>query len=127
VIEVQKIIIADRNRLMREMVTKAINADDKLMIVRNLDSYDSLFEHVQQGDVDWVIVSLPDREETLPLAIREILINFPSVGVLIVSPDGRHVRVKRLEEHERILDGISLDELILILQADVDSAGREDI
>lgn len=113
----QKIIIADKNRLLREMLTKAIEINHHLRIVNILDSYDQLFEITRNHQPDWVILSLPDDREDLPVEVKEILVNFPSVGVLVVSPDGRHMRVKWLEVHEQILDGINLDSLINLLSS----------
>ncbi|HKJ26106.1 MAG TPA: hypothetical protein VJ965_00590 [Anaerolineales bacterium] len=110
-------MIADQNRLLREMLTKAINTEQDLEIVRILNSHHHLYEQVQNNDIDWVIMSWPDEEETLPDDVRKILADFPSVGVLIVSPDGSHVRAKWLKVHERILDGIGLNELIELLSA----------
>ncbi|MEJ2757121.1 MAG: hypothetical protein P8046_01445 [Anaerolineales bacterium] len=115
----QKIIVADKNRLLREMLTKAINRNHNLRIVNILDSHDRLFEIAQKRQADWIILSLPNDQEDLPLEVKEILVNFPDVGVLVVSPDGRHMRVKWLEVHEQILDGMDLDGLINLLSASV--------
>ena len=113
--EVQKIIIADRNRLLREMLTKAINADEHLKIVHILTSLDDLSEHVESDKADWVILSYAWGNESLPPEVNEMMISFPDVGVMQVSPDGSQVRLRWLEERKRVLDGISLDKFIQLL------------
>lgn len=115
----QKIIVADKNRLLREMLTKAISRNQNLSIVNILDSHDQLYEIAKKKQTDWVILTLPNDQDDLPLEVKEILVNFPDVGVLVVSPDGRQIRVKWLEVHEQILDGIDFDDLIKLLSAKV--------
>jgi DNA-binding NarL/FixJ family response regulator len=109
------IIIVDQNRLLREMLSKAISADQDVKSVRILKSHHRLYEEVQKQEVDWVIISLPDDQDEVPTEIKQIWVDYPDTGVLIVSPDGSHLRVKWLEAHEQVLDGISLGELIELL------------
>lgn len=108
----QRIIIADKNRLMREMLAKAISTDKNLKILKVLNSYNRIAEVINKEEVDWVIISLPKISAELPVQIKDILVNHSHVGILVVSPDGSSMRVKWLEVEERVLDGISLDELI---------------
>ena len=110
-----KIIIADHNRLLREMLTKAISADEDVKIVKILDSHHNLYEQVQRHEVDWVIISQPDDQDELPSEVKQIWVDYPDTGVLVVSPDGAHLSAKWLEAREQVLDGISLAELLELL------------
>lgn len=110
-----KIIIADHNRLLREMLTKAISADEDVKIVKILDSHHNLYEQVQRHEVDWVIISQPDDQDELPSEVKQIWVDYPDTGVLVVSPDGSHLSAKWLEAREQVLDGISLAELLELL------------
>lgn len=110
-----KIIVADHNRLLREMLTKAISADEDVKIVKILDSHNNLYEQVQKHEVDWVIISQPDDQEELPSGVKQIWVDYPDTGVLVVSPDGSHLTAKWLESREQVLDGISLAELLELL------------
>ena len=110
-----KIIIADHNRLLREMLTKAISADEDVKIVKILDSHHNLYEQVQKHEVDWVIISQPDDQDELPSEVKQIWVDYPDTGVLVVSPDGSHLSAKWLEAREQVLDGISLAELLELL------------
>jgi chemotaxis response regulator CheB len=111
----QKIIVANHNRLLREMIARVINADENLKIVKILDSLENLYEHVQRHNIDWVIVSFTDGKNNLPSSVKEIMMRYPDIGVLVVSPDGSNVRVKWFETKESVLNGIGLDELIKLL------------
>lgn len=117
----QKIIVADRNRLLREMLTKAIGSDENLEIVRILKSYDQLYDHVQKQEVDWVIVSFSNGQDTPSSTVKKILASDPAIGVIIVSPDGSHVRARQYESQERVLDGINLEDLIRFLSKGLDN------
>lgn len=109
------IIIADQNRLLREMLTKAISKDKDVKIVKILTSHNDLYEQVDNHEVDWVIVSQPEDQDELPSGVKQIWVDYPDTGVLVVSPDGSKLRAKWLEARERVLDGISLGELIELL------------
>lgn len=115
----QKILIADKNRLLREMLTRAVLTDDNLEIVSISDSIENLYMQVMENDPDWVIISLPHNQEQLPDEVKQILLNSPETGVLIISPDGRHISAKWFEMHERTLDGINLNELLELLSQPV--------
>lgn len=114
----RRVLIAEKNRLLREMLTKAMSTDAELEIVPPPDSYSQLPVEVKKHDVDWIIISMTNGE-TLPLEIVEILIKYPEIGVLEVGSDGSPVRVKWLEIHEHTLTNISFSDLVKILADDV--------
>lgn len=114
----RKVLIAEKNRLLREMLTKAMDADADLEIIHPADSYSQLSEEVKKHDIDWIIISMTNGE-TLPLEIAEILIKHPEIGVLEVAADGNPACVKWLEVHEYILSDITFPDLVQILAEDV--------
>lgn len=113
----QKILIAEKNRLLREMLMKAVGADAELEIINPSGIYDHLLEDVEFEDIDWLVISTSNGEK-LPLAIKKILIDFPEVAILEVAPDGNPQRIKWLEFHEYLLEDISLVDLVQILADD---------
>ena len=114
----RKVLIAEKNRLLREMLTKAMSADAELEIVPPPDAFSQLSVEVKKHDVDWIIISMTNGE-MLPLEIVEILIKYPEIGVLEVGSDGSPVCVKWLEVHEHTLMDISFSDLVKILAEDV--------
>lgn len=110
-----KIIIADRNRLLREMLNRAIYAANPNSIVRIVNSLDDLKQSVEKLEPDWVIFSFPGKESTLPSEVFELMNDHPEIGLIRVSPDGSQVRASWLEPREIILDGINLNDFIQFL------------
>lgn len=109
-----RVLIAEKNRLLREMLTKALKAVTNLEIVYPTNSTEYLSEDIDRYDVDWVIVSSVNNHDW-PLELMRVMAQYPEVGVLEVAPDGSPIRVKRLEIVEFEMDEVSLDELGEIL------------
>ena len=113
-----RVLIAEKNRLLREMLSKALKAVTNLEIVYPTNSTEYLSEDIDRYDVDWIIVSSVNHHNW-PVELMRVMAQYPDVGVLEVAPDGSPVRVKRLEIVEFDLDGVSLDELAEILAHNV--------
>lgn len=110
-----RILIAEKNRLMREMLSKALKAVTHLEIVYSTRSKEFLAEDIERYDVDWVIVS-SWNDNGWPLELIKVMVEFPEVGIIEVAQDGSPVRVKRLEIVEFGMDEVSLDQLGEILE-----------
>lgn len=121
----QKVIIADRNRLLREMLARAFSSNQNLQIVKVFNSYQNLFEYVEENRVAWLIISLPSISDELPDEVKAILASFPETQVLAISSAGRYMRIKWLDVHEEVLDGVGLDQLIELLSKDISELDLE--
>jgi len=115
---VHRVLIAEKNRLLREMLTRALKTVTHLEIVYPTRPPEHWSEEIEQFEVDWVIVS-SENGENLPVGLIETLAAHPHIGVLEVARDGSPVRVRRLEIVEYAVGEISLDELGEILAHDV--------
>lgn len=113
-----RVLIAEKNRLLREMLTKALKAVTNLEIVYPTNSTEYLSENIDRYDVDWVIVSSV-KNHNWPLELVQVMAQYPDVGVIEVAPDGSPIRVKRLEIVEFGMDEVSLNELGEILSHNV--------
>lgn len=85
-----------------------------LQIIGEVNDLAESSKLIQQMDADWVIVSL-SPEEGLPEDTEALLHSHPTVAILAVSTDGSHVRMRWIEAQERVLDGLTLANLIELL------------
>lgn len=113
-----RVLIAEKNRLLREMLTKALKAVTNLEIVYPTNSTEYLSEDIDRFGVDWVIVSSVNNDNW-PLELMRVMTQYPDVGVIEVAPDGSPIRVKRLEVVEFGMDKVTLNELGEILSHNI--------
>jgi hypothetical protein len=111
---VHRVLITEKNRLLREMLTRALKAVTHLEVVYPTRPIEFLLEEIEKNNISWVIVS-NESEKKLPMILLEVMAAHPEVGVLEVARDGSPIQVKRLEIVEFDLDEVSLDELGEIL------------
>jgi hypothetical protein len=134
----RKIIMVDGSRFLREMLKRVIAKTPGLQLVDEITDLASLSSVIEQTGAQWMVVSYPPNGK-LPEAVESSLATHPSVRVLALAADGsqvkmkwmeprdsavavaadaRLVKMKWVESREKILDDLSLDELIAILRAD---------
>ncbi len=111
----QRIILANGSRLLRDMLKRVIFKSDKLEIVREVTDQKELPAVIENTSPQWVIVSL-SFDNVIPPWVDSFMVNHPSVRFIGLASDGSKVRMKWLEVHEQELDGLSLKELIHILE-----------
>lgn len=131
-----RIILANETRLLREMLRRAIARSPYLQVVGEVTDRANLSSRVEETDAQWVIVSLlPDGG--IPETAETLLMENPSVAILAVAPDGSQLRVgwtepcekaiavapdgspvklRWTETHEKLLEDLSLEELITVLR-----------
>ncbi len=111
----QRIILANGSRLLREMLKRVLIKSENLDVVREVIDQKELPSAIEHSNPAWVIVSLA-FDSGIPTWVDSFLAIHPSVRFLAVASDGSKVKIKWLEVHEQELNGLSLGELIHILE-----------
>ncbi len=111
----QRVILASGSRLLREMLNRIFDKTEKLEVIREISDHQQLSAAIETLDVEWVILS-PERDQSMPTWVDAYLRKHPSVRFLTVSNDGSQVKMRWLDQHEKALSGLSLNELIQILE-----------
>jgi hypothetical protein len=134
----RKIIMVDGSRFLREMLKRVIAKTPGLQVVDEIVEWAELSAAIERTGAQWVVVSYPPQGK-LPEAVESSLAAHPSVRVLALATDGSQVKMKWVEpresvvavaadasqvkmnwaeSREKILDDLSLNELIAILHED---------
>lgn len=111
----QRIVLANISRLLRDMLKRIIQKTHDLRLLGEITDHRELPAVIQNSGLEWVILSLPYNNE-LPQWVDDYLAQHPSVRFVAIASDGSKIKMKWLEIHEQELDGISLHDLLHILQ-----------
>ncbi len=114
----QRIVLANGSRLLRDMLKRIIFKSDKLELVREVTDQKELPSVIEHTNPEWVIVSLP-FDNVVPAWVDSFMVSHPSVRFMALAIDGSKIKMKWLEVHEQELDGLSLNELLHILESPV--------
>ena len=112
----QRIVLANGSRLMREMLKRILFKSDRLEVVREVIDQKELPAVIEQSQPEWVILSL-SFDNGVPAWVDGFMADHPSVRFMALAADGSRVKVKWLEVHEQELNGLSLNDLIKILES----------
>jgi hypothetical protein len=131
-----RIILAVKTRLLREMLRHAIDRSPHLHIVGEAKNRMDLWSLVRRNEVEWVIMSLQPGSK-LPKAAGRLLAAQPAVSILGITSDGSRVHMgwrepreetiaeasddgpidlSWVEPHEVVLEDLTLEELIGVLR-----------
>lgn len=113
-VEPIRVILANKPRLFREMLERALTKQIDLQVVAEVVKLSDLPDVISRTEADWVVVSLPPNGE-LPDYTDLLISLHPEIGVLAVASDGSQVKVKNSSTFEKELIGISLNDLLMIL------------
>lgn len=111
----RRVILANKPRLLREMLKRVIEKVPDLEVVGEVGDLAKSAALVEQTQAQWVVVS-PSPAGNMPEAVELLFAARPSIRVLAVAGDGSQVMLKWVESHEEDLSGVSLDELVTILR-----------
>ena len=112
----QRIVLANGSRLLRDMLKRIIFKSDKLEIVREVTDQKELPSVIENTNPEWVIVSL-SYNNGVPPWVDGFMASHPSVRFIALAMDGSRIKMKWLEVHEQDLNGLSLNDLIHILES----------
>ena len=111
----QRIVLANTSRLLRDMLKRIIDKTSDLQLLREITDQRELPAVIEKSDPQWVILSLPYDNE-MPAWVDSYIVEHPSVRFMAIASDGSKIKVKWLEIHEQELDGLSLHDLLHILE-----------
>lgn len=110
-----RIVLANTSRLLRDMLKRIIHKSNDLAVVQEVTDQRDLPTLIENIDPEWVIVSL-SYDNGVPAWVNGYMAEHPSVRFMAVSTDGSKIKMRWLEIHEQELHGLSLNELIHILE-----------
>ena len=114
---VQRIILVNSSRLLREMLHVIFGKTEHLQVVREVSDQKELSSAIEKLEAEWLVISLP-FDKGIPNWVDHYISEHPFTRLLAVSTDSSKVKMKWLEPHEENLDDLSLDDLIYILEND---------
>jgi chemotaxis response regulator CheB len=112
----QRIVLANGSRLMRDMLKHIIYKSNQLEIVREVIDQKELPSVLEHTQPEWVILSL-SFDNGVPAWVDDFIASHPSVRFMALAADGSRIKLKWLEVHEQELSGLSLNDLIKILES----------
>ena len=112
---IQRIILVNDSRLLREMLHVVMYKADHLQVVREVDDHEELPSAIEHLEAEWLVMSLSVKEG-IPDWVDHYIRIHPSMRFLAVSTDSSKVKMKWLESREEDLDDPSLNDLIHILE-----------
>lgn len=110
----KRIILASDYRLVREMLKRAIDRVDGLMVVDEINQLSEIGESLKETPADWVVVSL-SPDQGLPDYLDKLSADYPELRFMAVASDGSEVILRWLEPHQAALNNSSLIELLTVL------------
>jgi len=119
----QKIILVNESRLLRGILKRAIEQDNDLHVVAEIDDYTKITSVIENADVNWIVLALHPHK-SIPDDIDALLRDRPDLRCLVMASDGSHVQMRWIETHDTSLNEKSLEELLTILR---ESNGTERI
>jgi hypothetical protein len=114
---VQRIVLANQSRLLREMLHHAIEKNPWLHIVGQTADVPDLLQTIERTAPHWVILSLSSKGN-MPQAADIVVRRHSAVRVLGMTIDGSQAKVKTIPYEERSLGSLSLRDLIAVLMSD---------
>lgn len=112
----QRIVLASGSRLLRDMLKRILFKSDHLEVVREVADQRELPSVIEHTQPEWVILSL-SYDNGVPAWVDSFIASHPSVRFMALAADGSKVKMKWLEVHEQELNGLSLSDLIQILES----------
>lgn len=112
----QRIILANDQRLLREMFRRVIRKIPDFKVVGEIADLGELPGMIEQLEPQWVLVSL-NQDGKLPQALCSLLADYPKVRLLAMDADGSEVKIKWVETHEEDLKDLSLGALVEALRS----------
>ena len=112
----QRIVLANGSRLMRDMLKRILYKSEHLDIVREVIDQKELPSVIEHTQPEWVILSL-SFDNGVPAWVDGFMASHPSVRFMALAADGSKIKLKWLEVHEQELNGLSLNDLIKILES----------
>ena len=111
----QRIVLANTSRLLRDMLKRIIRRSTTLRLLGEITDQKELPFLLESGRPAWVIVSLA-YDNSVPAWVDAYMTAHPFMRFMALSADGSKIKLKWLESHEQELNGLSLYDLLQILE-----------
>jgi hypothetical protein len=111
-----RIVLANGSRLMRDMLKRIFFKSESIDVVREVIDQKELPWVIEYTQPEWVILSL-SFDNVVPAWVDGFIAGHPSVRFMALAADGSKIKLKWLEVHEQELNGLSLSDLIKILES----------
>jgi hypothetical protein len=111
----QRIVLATTSRLLRDMLRRILHKAEDLEVLGEVTDLRDLHAVIENSRPAWVILSLP-YDERFPGWVESYVVQHPSVRFLAIASDGSKIKMKWLQIREQELNGLSLRDLLGILQ-----------
>jgi DNA-binding NarL/FixJ family response regulator len=112
----RRIVLANGSRLMRDMLMRILHKSSTLEVIQEVNDPKELPAIIENTHPEWVILSL-SFDNGVPTWVDTFMASHPSVRFMALAADGSKIKMKWLEVHEQELNGLSLNELIHILES----------
>jgi DNA-binding NarL/FixJ family response regulator len=112
----QRIVLASGSRLLRDMLNRILFKSDHLEVVREVADQKELASVIEHIQPEWVILSL-SFDDGIPAWVDGFMASHPSVRFMALAADGSKIKLKWLEVYEQELNGLSLNDLLKILES----------
>jgi DNA-binding NarL/FixJ family response regulator len=112
--QMSRVILANEPRLLRGLLQRVLSRVPGLAVVGEVSDPAQLAPMVDQSEPQWVIVSIWP-EGSVPSVIQPLLGKPTPPGILGMAADGSQVKVMTAGTPEETRGGLSLDDLIAIL------------
>ena len=111
----QKIVLVDGSRLLRGIFKRAIQRDDRLQVISEIDDINNFPDAIKPVEADWIFLALPSGQ-SVPAVVDQTLRERPDLNMLVMDADGSHLRMRWIETHETPLDEENIPELLMVLR-----------
>lgn len=112
----QRIILANRPRLLREIIKRAFQRFPDICIVGELPTESiNLMQRVAQLKAHWIVISLPPNGK-FPEFVDLLVHDFPDVGVLAFATDGSKAKARCGDNSEEDVSDMTLNELMEVMR-----------
>lgn len=113
----KRIILANDTHFFRDAFRRVIEKKSGLQVIREVKDLADLPSAVQETPADWVIISLPN-DGKISKPVEKLLIENPFIHMIAVAKDGSRIRVEWMENKEKEVENLSLDDFIEIFESD---------
>ncbi len=116
---VQRAILVDGSRLMREMLKRVIEKNPDFEVVREVSGLEKLPAIMREVNAEWLFVVLSPDIDMPDTITTQLLAAHPSLRIITFWTDGSHIKMQWLGRKERDIAGITLPQLTNLLQQEM--------
>ncbi len=113
---VEKAILVDGSRLMRDIVRHVIKKITNIVVVKECENLEDLLANLNEFEPEWLFLVMSADYLVSDALLTEILLHHPQLRIVSFWADGSHVKTEWLGRQEHDITGFTLDQLTDLLQ-----------